>query len=107
MDTVKIHYLKTESRYFDRVEDGTKPFEARFNDRDFQKGDQLLLTEVWDPGEKDIHKRQQIEERPRTLRVEVTYILHNFPGLREGWVVLGVRKMEACDPWPVRPNPSL
>lgn len=39
------HDLKILPRYFDAVEDGSKPFEVRRNDRDYQVGDILLLRE--------------------------------------------------------------
>ena len=45
------HELKIKTRYFEQVANGNKPFEIRNNiDRDFQKGDQVLLREVTDSG---------------------------------------------------------
>lgn len=35
--------MKTKPRYFKAVADGRKPFEIRFNDRDYKIGDQLVL----------------------------------------------------------------
>ena len=43
---MKHHNLKIEKPYFDRVHDGSKRFEIRFNDRDFQKGDTIKLQEI-------------------------------------------------------------
>lgn len=43
----KEHDLKLSSLFFDDVETGKKPFELRFNDRDYQEGDVLRLRE-WD-----------------------------------------------------------
>jgi Domain of unknown function (DUF3850) len=40
------HVLKCDSVWFQRVLDGTKTFEVRFNDRGFQKGDGVLLREI-------------------------------------------------------------
>ena len=42
---MKIHELKTHPIYFKHILDGTKNFEVRFNDRDFQVGDRLDLIE--------------------------------------------------------------
>lgn len=42
------HQLKVWPIYFRRLADGTKKFEVRKNDRDFQAGDNLVLSE-WDP----------------------------------------------------------
>ena len=41
-----IHELKIRREYFDDVESGRKPFEVRRNDRDYHKGDYLLLYEI-------------------------------------------------------------
>lgn len=42
------HELKTWPQYFCRVEDGSKTFEVRKNDRGYQPGDIVVLRE-WDP----------------------------------------------------------
>ena len=42
------HELKIWPQYFCRVEDGSKTFEVRNNDRGFQCGDTVVLKE-WDP----------------------------------------------------------
>ncbi len=38
------HTLKTDQPYFDAVRAGLKSFEVRFNDRDFQVGDTVILS---------------------------------------------------------------
>jgi len=40
-----IHELKTWNEYFEEVFMGHKTFEIRKNDRNFQKGDTLILKE--------------------------------------------------------------
>lgn len=42
-----IHELKIEKQYYERVEDGTKTFEIRLNDRGYQKGD-IVKLKRWD-----------------------------------------------------------
>lgn len=44
------HELKIWPQYFCRVEDGSKTFEVRKNDRGFQLGDTVILKE-YDPEE--------------------------------------------------------
>ena len=42
------HYLKTETEYFQAVENGNKRFELRKNDRNFNVYDLIYLQEVVD-----------------------------------------------------------
>lgn len=46
MDKVKCHNIKIEREYFDKVLDGSKTFEIRFNDRDYHAGDFVVLHET-------------------------------------------------------------
>lgn len=45
MEKVQCHNLKIESVYFEAVRSGDKTFEIRFNDRDYKKGDFVVLHE--------------------------------------------------------------
>jgi len=74
------HKLKTIQPYFDAVAEGTKPFEVRFDDRNFHVGDTLILLE---------YDGQNFTGRFKE-RV-VTYVLRGFAGLHPGWVVLGMK----------------
>lgn len=77
-----IHELKTWPLYFASVEDGSKPFEARKNDRNFRVGDVLALNE-WEPD------RQRYTGR--VLLRRVTYILPGGAfGVEPGYVVMGL-----------------
>ncbi len=40
------HYLKIKKEHYSNVVSGTKTFEIRVNDRAFQKGDLLTMSEV-------------------------------------------------------------
>lgn len=42
---MRVHELKTEPKYFMKIEDGSKSFELRKNDRDFRLNDILHLRE--------------------------------------------------------------
>jgi len=43
--STRRHELKTWPPYWQHIDDGTKPFELRRNDRDFKVGDVLWLRE--------------------------------------------------------------
>ena len=83
---MKQHELKILPQYFQRVWDGTKTFELRKDDRDYQRGDILVLRE-WD-GEKYTGS---------ALCVKVTYILQDAEkcGLQDGYVIMGIRHIES------------
>lgn len=76
---MKIHKLKTLPKYFKAQMLGNKQFELRKNDRDFHVGDVLVLEE-WDN-----------QYTGSVLYVRVTYILREFEGLKDGYVVLGIK----------------
>ncbi|WP_332237898.1 ASCH/PUA domain-containing protein [Sporolactobacillus sp. KGMB 08714] len=57
----RTHSLKIEPEYFEPVISGAKPFEIRFNDRNFQAGDSVILKEyVPDSGYTGRHVSRQI-----------------------------------------------
>ena len=79
------HDLKLSAEFFDASEAGLKPFEVRFNDRDYQAGDTLQMREIAADG---------LTLTGRIGRVwKITYALwgSDRSGLRPGWVVLGLR----------------
>lgn len=79
----KIHDLKILPAYFDDVAKGRKTFELRFDDRGYFKGDLLLLRE-WAKG----------TYTARRVVVKVTYILKGFDGLKDGWVILSIKRVK-------------
>lgn len=79
----KIHDLKILPVYFDDVAKGRKTFELRFDDRGYLEGDLLLLRE-WENG----------AYTGRRAVVKVTYILKGFDGLKDGWVILSIKRVK-------------
>lgn len=75
-----IHQLKISKKYFDDVQNGTKTFEVRKNDRGYNVGDVLILKEI------DYNNNYT----GRTIKVKVTYFFSLF-GLATGYCVLGVK----------------
>lgn len=77
------HELKLHPAYFQRVADGTKTFEIRKNDRDFQVGDALLLKE-YDPA-----RGWPDHAAYGTIRAQIIYMTSYEQ--KDGYVVLGIK----------------
>lgn len=78
----KIIEVKCLPEYFEAARRGVKPWELRFDDRNYAVGDLLILSEWKDGG-----------YTGRRLTGKITYILKDFEGLKDGWVVLSVKKL--------------
>lgn len=80
---VTIHDLKTWPEYFEAVRQGNKDFEVRRDDRGFEFGDLLVLRE-WD--------NANSEYTGRSILRLVHSVFRDVPGLREGFVVMGIKE---------------
>ena len=78
------HELKTWSEQFHAVRSGRKTFEFRYNDRDYNVGDILVLRE-YNPVIKTYSGRME--------RVQVMYILRGGFGIPENYVIMSIKKM--------------
>lgn len=79
-----IHNLKIRDQFADAVLSGEKTFEVRYNDRGYNKGDQIVFTVVDGIGWID---------HPLNNKVyEITYVLSGW-GIREDFVVLGIKRV--------------
>jgi hypothetical protein len=81
--TQRTHSLKTWPAFYQAMLDDEKPFEARFNDRSFQKGDVLHLQE-WDQDTQQYTGRE--------CKKLVTYVLSGW-GVQAGHVVMGLKDL--------------
>ncbi|PAD38651.1 hypothetical protein CHH53_10390 [Terribacillus sp. 7520-G] len=81
----KRHKLKILEKYYNDILNGTKTFEIRKNDRNFQVGDVLSLH-VWDPEENEFKSGIKAD-------VRIVYIT-DFEQ-KEGYVVLGIDLLNA------------
>ena len=87
---MKTHELKTWPVFYKSIIDGTKTFEVRQNDRDFQLGDILLLRE-YDPDAEQY-------TGAKTERV-ITYILGDNPFFQlNAMVILGISPLPQQEP---------
>lgn len=75
--------LKIDPQYFEDVCRRRKRAEVRYNDRDYQTGDTLILRE---------YDRKKNTYTGRRLIAVITHVLSNFPdGLKKGYVVLSIK----------------
>ena len=89
---MRTHVLKSWPEFFERVLEGTKTFELRRNDRDFQVGDVLLLRE-WIPPAVRCKPGGAIvagSYTGREIYARVVYSLAHADGLDLGFVILGI-----------------
>ena len=76
------HYVKILPEYYIAVDNGTKTFEIRFNDRNYKVGDILHLQEFCGG-----------QYTSRELTKEICYMIDSPDYCKEGFVVLGIRDM--------------
>jgi hypothetical protein len=75
------HELKTWTAFFKCLQDGSKTFEIRKNDRDYKVGDRLWCRE-YNP---ETHSYLGPD-----ISFEVTYVMKDHDGLRPGYVIMGI-----------------
>ncbi len=80
-----IHELKLDTKFFKRVMAGKKRAEIRYNDRNYQVGDFLLLREVTGTDRR--------YTGARTMQLVLDIVTHEeFPaGIQEGYVMISFR----------------
>lgn len=82
-----IHKIKIDKVYADAVLSGEKPFEVRYNDRGYQKGD-LVKFQVMDG--MFVRPTHPLND----MTFEITYVLGSFVGLAPNYVAFGIREVE-------------
>lgn len=87
----KRHSLKVWPIFFSKLLDGSKTFEARFMDRDFEVGDELELREF--------HSHlDTYSDKPAIIR-RVSYILRGPQfGVGSGWCVMALQPILSSHP---------
>lgn len=104
------HHIKIDTQYVDAVLTGLKPFEVRRNDRAYQVGDHLIMTEVGDAGDQrhwiDTEDRRDcgLCRVRRYIAARIAYVYSGDPrfgghgGLQPGYVVLGLNGIDVSLP---------
>ena len=83
------HILKTDKDVFQASWDGMKTYEIRFDDRNFQPKDELLLVETHYTGE-EMKNGNPLIYTGRSIQQLVTHKLKNMYGLCPGWCILSI-----------------
>jgi hypothetical protein len=78
---MKKHDLKVWMNYYEDIETEKKNFELRYNDRNFQVGDKLILRE---------YNEKENYYTDRSVIRKIGYILSDTTfGLKDNWIVIG------------------
>lgn len=81
---MKTHKLKILPEYFHATAAGNKSFEIRLNDRDFQRGDKLILKEF-----------DGTNYTAKEIHAYVSYVFAGGAfGLEKGYCILGTKIIE-------------
>ena len=84
---MQTHKIKLNKNYADAVLSGEKNFEVRYNDRGYQKGDQVKFVVV-DASGIEVHSPLNVKT------YEITYLIHGY-GLKKDWCAFGIKEVEA------------
>lgn len=84
------HVLKLDERFAGEVLRGRKRFEVRFNDRCFQRGDEVKFRIVNNDGEP---VKNEIAEELEGRLYRITFVVSGY-GLKEGYVAFGFEEIE-------------
>lgn len=87
MREIKVHKIKLGIEYADMVLYGYKPFEVRYNDRDYRVGDYVEFQVVDGQG-------QPIGHNLNGTTWRITYVLEGFKGLADGYVAFTIQRWE-------------
>ena len=86
--TTMLHQLKIKQCYLIHILEGRKAFEVRKNDRDFQAGDTIRFLPIADVD------YSVYATFPHVPDYRIDYVLSDFCGLQQGYVVLGLAPIE-------------
>ncbi len=89
--TMIVHDIKIRKEYADRIAEGTKKFEVRQNDRDYQVGD-ILRFHVIDQ-KTQLIKDKEISHTLENSKYEIIYV-HSGLGMQRDYVILGIKCCE-------------
>ena len=81
------HYLKIKKQYADAIVDNGKNFEVRLNDREYQKGDEIIFWQVLNS------KDDEIDHEIKRNTYSIQFVQYDFEDvIKKDYVVLGIKK---------------
>jgi hypothetical protein len=90
---MKWHELKGDPEPFDAMARGDKTHEIRYDDREYQIGDGLLVRRTQYTGsEMKTQRKPLVYSDVPPLKRMVTHIQRGY-GLEPGWVILSVKEI--------------
>jgi hypothetical protein len=90
----KKHELKTDPYVFEEVFKDNKTFEIRYNDRNFEVNDILILKETKYTGA-EMKSGAELIYTGRELTKRVSHVFKGpFYGLKENWVILSIKDID-------------
>jgi len=86
-----VHELKCDPGQFSLIATWNKRFELRKNDRDYQKGDTLILRRT-KYSSSEMAQGAPLEYEGKPLRVTVMHVMYPpaYGGLNDGWVIMSI-----------------
>ena len=92
---MKLHELKILHGYLVDITIGTKTFELRKNDRDYQEGDLIRFIDIGEDDTTTTKCRYEPHIDENTL-YRITYVLKNVEkyGLDKDYCILAIKKLE-------------
>ena len=92
---MKLHELKIKHEYLIDVTVGTKTFELRKNDRDYQEGDLIRFIDIGEDDTITTKCRYEPNIDENTL-YRITYVLKDVEkyGLDKDYCILAIKKLE-------------
>ena len=85
----KVHYIRIQEVYYDRVISGNKTFEIRLNDRDYQVGDKLVMECIYP--EDTLH----LPDINPKVGADIGYITPFMQ--KDNWVVMSLLNVKRVD----------
>ena len=86
--TQQIHELKIWPKFYAAVASGEKTFEFRFNDRNYQRGD-ILVMKCFDPENREFHPSLP------SIKKQIGFILPVKSEFSDQWVILSLLEVKS------------